>query len=252
MGACNLAFMLVYRPAMSSSNTLSLADLRAARQDLDREEAARKAEFETDKMAFEADMQKFAARRADLEAAERVWQILSPEHRAAAKLTFKECLDCGFLFKSDVRHECSNRPGNAFTAEELDVILGDNWLELDPDDLDTPAPPPHTPSAAPNGHDQEPEPKAAEDATGDDETEDNETEGDGEDVEDMTQTEMVLAAVRRLQETKAASMRSHIDQFIQREFQVAVPLTHISTYLRRLKAEGLIENRDLSWYPVGE
>ena len=47
-------------------------------------------------------------------------------------------------------------------------------------------------------------------------------------------------------------MRYHIDQFIRREFHAQVPLTNISTYLRRLKDAGLVENpgQGLDWYPV--
>ncbi len=66
-----------------SPNTLSLDDLRAAREDLQRRQAARKTQFDADKAAFDAERQVFAARLADLEAAERVWQMLSGEHAQA-------------------------------------------------------------------------------------------------------------------------------------------------------------------------
>ena len=99
------------------------------------------------------------------------------------------------------------------------------------------------PRPAPNGHDQDAK---------------HEIEGEhaaaGEvAVEDMSEPDLVLAAVRRLHAKNQQSTRYHIDQFIQREFHTTVPLSNISTYLQRHKDKGLVENTGdgLKWVPVG-
>jgi hypothetical protein len=173
---------------MASTPTLSLDDVRAERRTALSLQAARKAKYEKDRAAldaeFEADAQGFAAYLADLDAVERVLLRRQQQPRAAS-----------------------------------------------------------------NGHDEQPEPDAEEGAVSDDDN--DQTEGDGE---NMTQTDMVLAAVQGLHENKQPSMRVHIDEYIKREFGVAVPLSNISTYLRRLKTlDNLVENPGdgLSWYPTG-
>ena len=60
--------------------TITRRSARRARR-LQRRQAARKTQFDADKAAFDAERQVFAARLADLEAAERVWQMLSGDTR---------------------------------------------------------------------------------------------------------------------------------------------------------------------------
>ena len=111
---------------------------------------------------------------------------------------------------------------------------------------------------APNGHDRQSEPspkenEVAADEDAEDQIEDDHAAESEVAVEDMSEPELVLAAVRRLHAKNQQSTRYHIDQFIQREFHTKVPLSNISTYLQRHKDKGLVDNTGdgLKWVPVG-
>jgi hypothetical protein len=64
-----------------------------------------------------------------------------------------------------------------------------------------------------------------------------------------THKELVLEAIRRLDMSPGA-IRSDIYRFIQEEYGVSVPLPSISTYLARLKRDGLIEVDNAMWRPL--
>ncbi|HWB49202.1 MAG TPA: hypothetical protein VG651_08835 [Stellaceae bacterium] len=95
-----------------------------------------------------------------------------------------------------------------------------------------------------NGHDRkaEPEPpEADEDEAGEAEPEPSY----------RTHKEMVLDAVRAI--GARGVMRNQIEQWIKNTYNVAVPPPSISTYLKRLRDDGLVRNPGdgLSWHPAG-
>lgn len=94
---------------------------------------------------------------------------------------------------------------------------------------------------APNGHDHADEPEPA-----DDDVEEAEPERPY-----RTHKEMVLEAVRAI--GARGVMRNQIEQWIRDRYKVAVPPPSISTYLKRLRDDDLVNNPGdgLAWQPVG-